>query len=222
MPREEGRRRGRENPGGCGGKTGVSSEGGSSRKSEQRRDRKARTRGRAGGGGAEAPGSASVRENEEGTKGARTARGDAVPAEIVQDAAGNLHPFGLHDEDPQREQCIPAPRGRGPRVRHGDSGSPERGKRRQRRQLQRRREGEGAGPAHFRPAPSAPDPRLGQSAGRSPGSHAPALLERSNRKLGNREAEHAKPMKCLFIGLSSPIRLQAAPLLFRKPTSRRL
>lgn len=175
-----------------------------------------------GGGGAEAPGSASVRENEEGTKGARTARGDAVPAEIVQDAAGNLHPFGLHDEDPQREQCIPAPRGRGPRVRHGDSGSPERGKRRQRRQLQRRREGEGAGPAHFRPAPSAPDPRLGQSAGRSPGSHAPALLERSNRKLGNREAEHAKPMKCLFIGLSSPIRLQAAPLLFRKPTSRRL
>lgn len=33
-------------------------------------------------------------------------------AEIVQDAAGNLHPFGLHDEDPQQEQGIPAPRGR--------------------------------------------------------------------------------------------------------------
>lgn len=42
-------------------------------------------------------------------------------AEIVQDAAGNLHPFGLHDEDPQQEQCIPAPRGRGPRVLQEDS-----------------------------------------------------------------------------------------------------
>lgn len=97
----------------------------------------------------------------------------AVPAEIVQDAAGNLHPFGLHDEDPQQEQCIPAPRGRGPGVRHGDSGSPDRGQRRQQRRLQRRPEGEGAGPTHFRPAPSAPDPEAGPERGEEPRESRP-------------------------------------------------
>lgn len=132
---------------------------GSPREREQRRDRKARIRMWAAGAGAEA---SAVVSSEHGDKGRR----GAVPAEIVQDAAGNLHPFGLHDEDPQQEQCIPAPRGRGPRVRHGDSGAPESGRR-----LQRGPAGEGARPAHFRPAPSALDPpRLGRGAGRSPGT----------------------------------------------------
>lgn len=35
-----------------------------------------------------------------------------VPAEIIQDAAGNLQAFGLHSEDPQQAQGIPAPRSR--------------------------------------------------------------------------------------------------------------
>lgn len=33
-------------------------------------------------------------------------------AEIIQDAAGNLQAFGLHNEDPQQAQRIPAPRSR--------------------------------------------------------------------------------------------------------------
>lgn len=126
----------------------------------------------AGGEGARRPpGSTNVTENEEGTVGAVAARGDVVPAEIVQDAAGNLHPFGLHDENPQQEQCIPAPRGRGPRVRHGDSGSPESGQRR--RQRLQQREGEGAGPAHFRPAPSAQNPEPGPERGAEPRESRP-------------------------------------------------
>lgn len=164
--------------------------------------------------GAEAAAVAYPREDERGDKGRR----GALPAEIVQDAAGNLHPFGLHDEDPQQKQCIPAPRGRGPRVRHGDSGAPESGRR-----LQRGRAGAGARPAHLRPAPSALDPRgWAEARGGAPGLNAPVLLEQPNGKLENREPGHAGPMRRSLIGPSSPIRLQGAQLLLRKPTSRRL
>lgn len=78
----------------------------------QPRDPRARTRLRAGCRDAAAPAVGQRGGKPGGDGGARAARGDAVPAEIVQDAAGNLHPFGLHDEDPQQEQGIPAPRGR--------------------------------------------------------------------------------------------------------------
>lgn len=106
--------------GGCGRKRGGVVEEGSTRKGEQRRDPKARPRMWAGG----RPGGLGVcDETRTGGKGTRAARGAAVPAEIVQDAAGNLHPFGLHDEGPQQGQCIPAPRGRALGVRHGDYGS---------------------------------------------------------------------------------------------------
>lgn len=124
-------------------------------------------------------------EEQQGTTGAEAARGAAVPAEIVQDAAGNLHPFGLHDEDPQQEQRIPAPRGRGPTVLQEDSGSPENTQRRRRRRLLRKREGKGAGPLTFFRLPRPGTPRLGRGGGRSPESHAPALLERPNGKVGN-------------------------------------
>lgn len=113
----------------------------------------------------------------------------AVPAEIVQDAAGNLHPFRLHDEDPQQEQCIPAPRSRG---RGCGSEAPA-----------RRRAGSAAAAAAFtgtrggrgetRSLPSGAfsprPPEAGPRRGRSPGSHAPVLLERPNGKLEDREPE---------------------------------
>lgn len=216
-----GRTEGREKQGGCGGKRGgvvgeqgrrwKASSGGSGKRGP------GRGRGRRPGG---LWGSAKLRKPDGGEKGS----GSAVPAEIVQDAAGNLHPFGLHDEDPQQEQCIPAPRGRELTVRHEDSGSPESGQPRQPRQrrLQRRREGEGAGPAHFRPAPSALDPETGPRLGAEPLESRPCSLERPNGKLKNWEPKHAKPMRRLFIGPLLPIRLQAAQLLLRKPTSRRL
>lgn len=110
---------------------------GSTGEREPRQDRKARTRLRAGEETGGLRGRRIGEKTRRGPQGHGAARGAAVPAEIVQDAAGNLHPFSLHDEDPQQEQCIPAPRGRGPRVRQGDSGSPESGQR-QRRQLRRR------------------------------------------------------------------------------------
>ncbi|KAK2118183.1 hypothetical protein P7K49_005070 [Saguinus oedipus] len=158
-----------------------------------------------GGGDPEASGDRRNRKPGGGERGS----GSAVPAEIVQDATGNLHPFGLHDEDPQQEQRIPAPRGRRLRVLHEDSGSPESEQPRQprRKRLQRRREGEGAGPAHFRPAPSALDPDTGPRLGAEPVESRPCSLERSNWELKSCEPEHSKPMSPLFIGPLLPIRL---------------
>ena len=157
----------------------------SRREKEQRRDGNAGTRMRTGRGGAEVFGAAESerRKNSTGRQGPRQ-RG-AVPAEIVQDAAGNLHPFGLHDEDPQQEQRIPAPRGRGPTALQEDSGSPENTQRRRRRRLPRKREGRGAEPLTSFRLPRPGTPRLGRGGGRSPESHAPALLERPNGKVEN-------------------------------------
>lgn len=144
---------------------------GSPRERERRRDRK--SKGKDVGGGRDREASADVESEEKerarGPKGTRVARSAAVPAEIVQDAAGNLHPFGLHDEDPQQEQRIPAPRCRGPRVWHGERAAAAaaptstRGGRGETRLLM------------FRTLSPGP-PRLGQGAGRSPGSYAPFCL----------------------------------------------
>lgn len=69
-----------------------------------------------------------------------------VPAEIIQDAAGNLQAFGLHNEDPQRAQRIPAPGSR------------------------HRREAQTCGPADS--GTLCPDPEAGPRRGAEPWSHA--------------------------------------------------
>lgn len=119
------------------------------------------------GGKMERPLQSSKSEKTWGPTGAGAARSTAVPAEIVQDAAGNLHPFGLHDEDPQQEQGIPAPRGRGPRVWHEErvAAAPTR---------TRRGKGETRSLTFCTLSPG--PPRLGRGAGRSPGSYAPFCL----------------------------------------------
>ena len=176
------------------------------------------SRGRRRGG---VRGRRNLEKKSRGRQGAGAARGAPVPAEIVQDAAGNLHPFGLHDEDPQQEQCIPAPRGRGPRVRHGEQATTAAAA--AAAAVPTKTRGGRGGTRSLPPGSLSLGPR-GWAAvrGRSPGSHAPALLERPNGKLENRQLEQTKPMRRLFIGPSAPIRLQAAQLLLRKPTSRRL
>lgn len=71
-----------------------------------------------------------------------------VPAEIIQDAAGNLQAFGLHNEDPQQTQRIPAPRSR------------------------HRRETQRCGPRDS--GTLCPDPEAGPRRGAEPWSHAPS------------------------------------------------
>lgn len=71
-----------------------------------------------------------------------------VPAEIVQDAAGNLQTFGLHGEDRQQAQCIPAPRSR------------------------HRRAAQRPGPTDT--GTLRPDPEAGPRRGAEPWSHAPS------------------------------------------------
>ena len=60
---------------------------------------------RRGGGKREV--GAAPRLRDRGSEGERL-----VPAEIIQDAAGHLQAVGLHHEDPQQAQRIPAPRSR--------------------------------------------------------------------------------------------------------------
>lgn len=111
-----------------------------------------------------------------GRQGAEAARGAMVPAEIVRTLPG-ISTRLVSMMDPQQEQCIPAPRGRGPRVLQEDPKNTQR-RQQQRRWLLRKREGERGGtPLTSLPAPSARDPRLGLGGGRSPESHAPAPLE---------------------------------------------
>lgn len=128
------------------------------------------------------PEKTSERTDEAGRDGA----GAAVPAEIIQDAAGNLHPLRLHDEDPRQKQCIPAPRGRG----RGDGSEAPAGRRAggAAAALTGTRAG-GRGDTRSLPsgAFSPRPPRLGRGGGRSPWSHAPVLLEWSNGKLDNGE-----------------------------------
>lgn len=90
-------------------------------------------------------------------------------AEIVQDAAGNLHPFRLHDEDPQQKQCIPAPRSRG--RGYGSETPAGRRERAARRRRSQEPEGEGGETRSlpsgaFSPRP----PRLGRGGGGAPGA----------------------------------------------------
>lgn len=118
-----------------------------------------------------------------------------VPAEIVQDAAGNLQAFGLHDEDPQQAQRIPAPRSL-----HG-------------------RAARRPGPADT--GTLCPDPEAGPRRGAEPWGHAPSAGT-AQWEAGERALARASPMRHLFIGPWAPIRLQAAQFLLRRPTSRRL
>ena len=134
------------------------------------------------------------KKKSSGRQGAEAARGATVPAEIVQDAAGNLHPFGLHDEDPQQEQCIPAPRGRGPRVLQEDSGEHAAAAVAAAVAPTETRRGKGRDPLTSFRLPQPGTPRLGRGGGRSPESHAPALLERPNGKVENWAPKQAKQM----------------------------
>lgn len=84
-------------------------------------------------------------------------------------------------------------------------------------------QGKGRDPRTSVPHPQPWTPRgWAEARGGAPGLNAPVLLEQPNGKLENREPEHAGPIRRLLIGPSSPIRLQGAQLLLRKPTSRRL